>query len=179
MSLESLPENRQASFLSQTLRDTEKFALSQGLLGGGEHCSQLVWQHSRVGSPDPPCPRAAGYQNHTGFLYELACLCAVSGLFQMPPPENCFLWGNKVPLICPLVICPTFLFQRAAAKVTSQCSVGWKSCLAIAPSQATISCAANPVTCKTTSPMWTTGQNHPLGSTMTLKSSCPPSQCPL
>ena len=127
----------------------------------------------------PPCPRGPSYLNHTEFLCELACLCAVSGLFSMPPPANCFLWGKKVPLICPLVICPTFLFQRAAAKVTSQCSVGWKSCLVIAPSQATISCAASPVTRTTTSLMWTTGQSHPLGSTMTLKSSCPPFQCPL
>lgn len=45
MSLESLSENRRASLLSQTLKDTEKYGLSWGLLEAGSTVHSL---HSRA-----------------------------------------------------------------------------------------------------------------------------------
>lgn len=180
MSLESLCKNKQASFLSQTLRDTETSRFSWGLLGRGKPCSQLVCQHFRAGVPGRcllwECSDTEPTQTFClGSLASVLSLGSSICLLQQAAPCG----GTKSPLSCPLVICPTFLFQRATAKATSQYSVGWKSCLATAPSQVTTSYAASPVTCTTTSPAWKAGHSHRLGSTTTLMCSCPPSQCPL
>lgn len=88
--------------------------------------------------------------------------------------------GTCPPSPCPLVISPTLLFQRTSAKATSQCSVGWKSCLAIAPSPATTSSAASPATHPETSATQRTEvwNLHP-GSTMTSMCLCPHSRGPL
>lgn len=52
-----------------------------------------------LGSPDAaPCQSCSDIKT-TDFLRKLACLCAVSGLFQVPLPASCSLWGSKVPLI--------------------------------------------------------------------------------
>lgn len=88
--------------------------------------------------------------------------------------------GYLFPSPCPLVISPALLFQRTSAKATSQCSVGWKSCLAIAPSPATTSSAASPATRPATSASQKTqAWNLHRGSTMTSKYSCPRSRDPL
>lgn len=87
--------------------------------------------------------------------------------------------GYTSPSPCRLVMSPTLVFQRASAKATSQCSVGWKSCLAIAPSPATTSSAANPATCPETSATQRNGVwNRHQGSTMTSTCSCPHSPRP-
>lgn len=70
--------------------------------------------------------------------------------------------------------------QRPSAKATSQCSVGWKFCLAIAPSPATTNSAASPATRPTTSATQRTQvwSLHP-ANTMTSMCSCPHSRGPL
>lgn len=166
LSLESLHKNKQASFPSQTLRDTEKSRFSWGLLERGEQHSQLGVSrcHLRTLTLNPQTFRVSSLTS--------CCLWAPS----CTSSSNLHPVGEESPLPCPLVICSAFLFQRATAKATSQCSVGWRSCLAIVPSQATTNSAASPVACETTSPTRTMGQSHQLGSTTTLMCSCLRSQ---
>lgn len=118
--------------------------------------------------------------NYTGSPHKLTAsvlpLDSVTCLLQ----QSALGGGYLSPSPCPLVISPTLLFQRASAKATSQCSVGWKSCLAIAPSPATTSSAASPATRPTTSATQRTQvwNLHP-ASTMTSMCSCPHSRGPL
>jgi hypothetical protein len=105
-------------------------------------------------------------------------LDSVTRLLQQSAPA---LGGGYIsPSPCPLVISPTLVFQRTSAKATSQCSVGWKSCLATAPSPATTSFAASPATRPETSATQRTEVWSLLpGSTMTSMCSCPHSRGPL
>lgn len=127
------------------------------------------------------CPaQRLRHRNYTDSPHQLTAsvlpLDSVTRLLQ----QSALGGGYMSPSPCPLVISPTLLFQRTSAKATSQCSVGWRSCLAIAPSPATTNSAASPATRPETSAaqrmeVWNL---HP-GSTMTSMCLCPRSQGPL
>lgn len=169
-------KNRKVSFLSHPLRHAGKAGSTRDCFQEGSTSGVWGWGGSCGCRPAQRLTRC----NYTDSLRKLTAsvlpLDSVTRLLQ----QSALGGGYLSPSPCPLVVYPALLFQRASAKATSQCSVGWKSCLAIAPSPATTSSAANPATGPATSATQRMGVRNPhQGSTMTSMCSCPHSRGPL
>lgn len=146
--------------LSPTLRDTQGICLEEGTLLKLGACT--LWNVTPT-----TCVHLLVTSTVFGIFPTSPSSCHPS---QSPPT----FFGDVSP----------FLLQKLAAKGTSPCSVRWRFCLAIAPSQATKSSVANPAVCRKTRPTWMIEpshchlHHHCQGRTMTsYKKCCSPLPC--